>query len=349
MAGGRAEQNAALRGAQIITLLYSFLFFYLIASGYYLLFQKSLIVALCAAVLFASLAWWLARYIGSSATGIRGHIPLFILLLMISGMGVFNSLMLNLEGRRIFTETIDESIDRFDGLSARAAAELAKGGSSSPMAHMQRVDSLKAALFSEIRNPLNCGQGPEARRILASLQEELPDFRPLSNPRVDCSQNAKIIEDYEQRISELVDRAPWSNAALRGVMTDSVAAKRELDGLSRVANESFAPRLLQEVLPQLQTKNVLYRELHERLPSVTQGQDPLERRLDLRSVESLGEWSQLIYLLFSRFDTPTTYVYLFVAGFADWIMIYLFSLIRQNRGRRREASPLGTGIGRGFA
>lgn len=349
MATGRTERGARLRGAQIITLLYSMLFFFLISSGYFLLFQSSLLVAIAAAVVFPFLAWWLAKYIGSSETGIAGHKPLFVLLLIVSALGVFNSLMLNLEGRRIFVETIDDSHERFGQLGNRALAELGKGGSDSPMAHIRRVESLKAALFSEIRNPLNCGQGPEARKILSNLQDELPDFRQLSNPHPDCSQNNRVIDDYETRITALVDRAPWSNQALMGVVNDSRAAMKELDQLGTLASESFAARLLREIAPRLEVKNTQYRELFDRLPKGTDAATGLSSRLDLRSVESLGEWSQLVYLILNRWDKPTTYVYLLLAGFADWMMVYLFSLIRANRGRRVEpGGGLGSAINRGF-
>lgn len=348
MAYGRMERGARLQGAQIIALLYSALFFFLISSGYYLLFQRVILVAVIAAILFPLLAWWIARYIGSSEGGISAHKPLFVLLLLISALGVFNSLMLNLEGRRIFVETIDDSHDRFDQLGNRALQELGKGGSDSPLAHMRRVESLKAALFSEIRNPLNCGQGPEARKILASLEEELPEFRPLSNPHPDCAQNDRVIEDYETRINGLVDRAPWSNQALLGIVTDSNAAKKELDQLGATAGESWAVTLLHEVAPRLEAKNSQYRELYERLPKDSDAATGLPARLNLQSVESLGEWSQLVYLLINRWDRPTTYVYLLLAGFADWMMVYLFSLIRVNRGRRIESGALGTPVSRGF-
>lgn len=147
------------------------------------MFQQNLLLALGAALLFPLLAWWLAKFIGSSRTGIRGNLPLFILLLLVSAVGVFNSLMLNLEGRRIFIEAIERAHDQFDRLGGRAVGELQRGGSSSPAAHIARVQNLKEALFSEIRNPLNCGQGPQARAILENLREELPQFRALSNRR----------------------------------------------------------------------------------------------------------------------------------------------------------------------
>ena len=344
----KVERTAALRGAQVIALLYSILFFFLISSGYFLLFQKNLLLALAASILFPCLAWWLAKFIGSTAGGIKANLPLFILLLLISAVGVFNSLMLNLEGRRIFVETIDDSYDRFDKLKLRALGELQKGGSNSTMAHIQRVEGLKAALFSEIRNPLNCGQGPEARKIVADLRQELPEFRPLSERGVDCSQNAKVLDDYETKINEAVERAPWSNNSLLKVVTDAEAAKKDLDNLNKEASESFAPRLLKQVAPELEAKNSQYKDLFDRLPTGDDASTGLPARLDLKSIESLGEWSQLVYLLFNRFDKPTTYVYLLLAGFADWMMVHLFSLVRQSKPRRSDGDYAVSDIGRGF-
>lgn len=345
----RNERGGMLRSVQIVAALYSLLFFFLISSGYYLLFQQNLLLALSAGIVFPLLAWWLAKVVGCSPGGIRAQLPLFILLLLISSVGVFNSLMLNLEGRRIFVETIDDSYDRFDHLRIRAIGELSKGGSNSTTAHMQRVEDLKAALFSEIRNPLNCGQGPEARKILASLQDELPQFRPLSTTHVDCSQNSKVVDDYNARIDQLVENASWSNQAITKVVKDSDAAKKELQELGKVAGDSFAPRLLGEVNPQLEVKSSQYRDLYDRLPKDDDANSGLPNHLELRSVESLGQWSQLIYLIINRFDKPTTYIYLLLAGFADWMMVHLFSLVRANRPRRVDGGAAGSEIGRGFA
>jgi len=342
----RHERDARLRGAQMIALLYSVIFIALIFVGYYLLFQENILVAVLAGTILAMLAWGIARFIGMSEGGIREHIPEFILLLIISAFGVFNSLMLNLEGRPIFLEAIDNARDQFDAVGTRARTELGRGGTDSPLAHMRRVENLKAALFSEIRNPLNCGQGPEARKILASLREELPDFRELSNPRVDCAQNAKVIEDYDARISQLVERAPWGNQVLMGVVEDTEASKKKMDKLAGLTGESFAAGLLTEVKPQLELEAARYRELYDRLPPDSEA--GLSSRLDLRSVESLGEWSQAINLLFDRWNKLTTWFYIALAVFADWMMIRLFARVRANRGRRSEAKGLGAPVGRGW-
>lgn len=131
-------------------------------------------------------------------------------------------------------------------------------------------------------------------------------------------------------------------------MKDAEQSKRTLDSLAKTSSESFAPHLLGEVSPQLELLNSRYRELVDRLPAddATSG---LPKRLDLQSVESLGEWSQLVYLILNRWDKPTTYVYLILAGFADWMMIYLFSMVRLSRIRSGDGDFSGSGFGRGFA
>lgn len=157
-----------------------------------------------------------------------------------------------------------------------------------------------------------------------------------------------MIDAYDRRIDELVQRASWNNVALGAVLTGADQAKRELDTLGQTAANSYGPRLLGEVAPQLEAKSGLYRDLVERLPA-GDARTGVPPRLDLRGVESLGEWSQLINLLLDRLDKPTTYVYLLLAGFADWMMVHLFSLVTANRSRRFDPDLSAASVGRGFA
>ena len=55
----------------------------------------------------------------------------------------------------------------------------------------------------------------------------------------------------------------------------------------------------------------------------------LPASLEMNSVRNLGEWSQIINLIISRLDKPSTYVYLLLAFFFDWILIYLFSRLKE--------------------
>lgn len=336
MPSERLDRERSHRTSQIITGLYSIIFLTTIWFGYYLLFQKSILLALVLATVFALTAWFLARYIGSEDDGIRRFAPLFALLLTISAVGVFNSLMLNLEGRKIFGETIEDSIDRFTLIESASSKALTARGVG---AHVNKVRELESALLREIENPLNCGQGPEAHRIIRELQGELPGFVPLSSTGgVDCSKNDQVITDYRSRIGELIDGAGWNVPDLVAVRQDAVTQKSALQKLSTASAGMFAPGLLRIAAPQLQAADVVFRADREKLSRQDVDVSQLPSKLGLEEINSLGEWSQLLNLIIDRLNKISTYLYLALAVFFDWMMVYLFGLIRRSRPRKSQAA-----------
>jgi hypothetical protein len=327
----KVEQIRKHRNAQIIAALYSILFVVVIGSGYYLLFSKNPFFAALIATVMATIAWFLARLVGNEENGIRRYAPLFVLLLLISAVGVFNSLMLNLEGRRIFAEAISDSVDQYTALQTAAVRARTDRGIG---AKIERVAQLQDALIREINNPLNCGQGPEARRLIGALQQELPGFTPLSSPGVDCSKNEQVISDYRERIADLVQGAQWNSPDLGAVLVGSERAKLKLQELSRSSSTMLPPSLLGQIAPELETLDVAYRADRERLARQGVDVSNVPSRLPLSEVESLGEWSQLLNLMIDRLDKLSTYIYIALAFFFDWMMVYLFGLIRSSRPRR---------------
>jgi hypothetical protein len=333
------DRERSHRTSQIITALYSIIFLTAIWFGYYLLFQKSILLALVLATVLALTAWFLARYIGSEENGIRRFAPLFAMLLVISAVGVFNSLMLNLEGRNIFGETIDDSIDRFTLIESASSKALAARGVAE---HVNKVRDLESALVREIVNPLNCGQGPEAHRLIGELQNELPGFVPLSSTsRIDCSKNDQVIADYRSRIRELVDSAPWNVPDLFAVLHDAANQKSALQKLSTASAGMFAPALLRIAAPKLQAADVAYRADREKLARQDVDVSQLPSKLGLEQINSLGEWSQLLNLIIDRLNKISTYLYIALAVCFDWGMVYLFGLIRQSRPRKNHTGALG--------
>ena len=339
----KIEQTKRLGTVQLVTALWSIIFIFSIFSGYFLLFKNNIFLAVVIGAILAFSAWNMARFIGGQEKGLAKHKPLFVMLLLISAVGIMNFLMLNFEGRQIFSEAISASEDRYTELASRAESKLTAEGISG---RIKTVQSLTESLVSEINNPLNCGQGPEARSIMQRLGQELPGFVPLSNPSRDCSRNAEVIADYKKKISGLVDRAPWNNGDLSAVVRRANESKSQLQKLEAVASTSFAYNLMLNVSPQLQEIGVRYRGDFERLARHASTKD-ISPRLNLKSVESLGEWSQLINLIVDRWNRPTTWLYIILAIFFDYFMIYLFDLVRQNR-LRRTPSVSGASIGRGF-
>lgn len=335
MSSAKAEQVSRHRVIQTVVALYSFIFFGVIAYGYFFLSIKANIaIALVIAVAMPLLAWFLAKFIGSSEGGIRAHLPLFFLLLAISAAGVYNSAMLYWEGNRILADAASDSQDRFGALQALAEKSLTDSG---VISHADKIRSLSESLFSEIRNPLNCGQGPRAAGYIAELQKELPGFEPLTSTGRRCERSEEVVDDYRGKIDNLIARAPWNNVELRGIVDQSQLARGELSRLHNEATTEYTPSMLRGSLATLENLNDRYRDLYARLGKQTDV-DKLKPSLDLSAVQNLGDATKLLVLVWDRLDVATTYIYLLLAVSFDWLMIYLFAQARKNRVRRPVAS-----------
>ena len=331
MSNARTEQQQNHRNSQIIAALWSVVFLAVIWFGYYLLFSKNVFLALVLASVLAVTAWSLARFVGSHDDGLRRYWPMFAVLLTLSAVGVFNSLMLNLEGRQIFTEAIDQAEDDFTKLDGAASRRMTQKGVGD---HLEKVRQLESALVREVKNPLNCGQGPQARRLIAELKIELPGFVPLSSSKRDCTKNDVIINDYRGRIQELVEGASWNDPFLRSVRQDAQAASTKLQELSTRSASMFAPGLLSTVAPELSRLDAVYRADRAKLSRDDGDVSTLPSQLDLSAVNSLGEWSQLPRLIGQRLDHASTYLYFILAIAFDFFMVYCFKIVRQTRPTR---------------
>jgi len=140
---------------QVLLFVFSLIFFAIIAYGYFYLFIRSgAFLAFVGCLIMAVFAWYLAQIIGTSRGGLRKHWVLLIPLFIVSAAGVYNSLMLYLEGGQIITDAASESQAQFATLQTAAERHLAETGAT---ARTNRVRTLSEGLFSEIRNPVNCG------------------------------------------------------------------------------------------------------------------------------------------------------------------------------------------------
>lgn len=325
----RARREFAVLGS--IAIIISILFFVLISSGYFLLFRSNIAVALLSGLFFGIVAVLIAYWLGMQEHGIRRFLPVFVFLLAVSALGVFNSLMLNFEGRYIFTDAIEESQADFQNLESLIAAELEQEGLGVRLA---RIEGLRGALISEINNPLNCGQGPEARRLIAELRRELPGFEPLSSTGVDCSRNEEVIADYNTKIASLIERAAWNEPELIAASSAAASARTELGELYGVASNSFGDALLGDVKPRLQDLDDEYRRIYQDLAARGAIAEETPRTLPLQAVQTLGEPSQFLNLIVARIWNLSTWFYFFLAIGLDWFMTYIWGTVRASRSRR---------------
>jgi hypothetical protein len=346
MTGAKVAQERRLRTAQVIAALYSILFVVAIGYGYFVLSPANHFLGVLGGLVIAGIAWNVARFIGGHEGGIVAHLPLFVLLLIVSAVGVFNTLMLNLEGRQIFMETINQADRKYSALESVARTNLVNVEIDK---RKSRILALKDALIAEILNPQNCGQGSKAQEIMTELQTELPSFTPLNVPSIDCRQNSQLAEEYKKKILNDLLKSPWYiesgyeelEADRSTVISKVTESKVRLQSLRDDMGSIGASALLSEAAPELRELGATYSDAVELLHRHGPAPDVTDR-IDLSLLESLGQWSQLINLLLARLDKPSTYVYLAIAIFADWMMIYLFQLVRLNRiGRRSSSSSFG--------
>ncbi len=358
MTNSRKNRERSFRAIQIATLLYAALFMFAIGWGYYLLFAKQPILGTLLGILLAGLAISFARFLGNEENGIKRFFPLFLGLLIVSAAGIFNNFMLTFEGKRIFSEAVSSSENQFAQL--RTIAEKKPPAILQAEEKIAAIRAEQANLIAELENPANCGQGPAALEIMARLKRLLPNFTPLTrrggNP---CANISELIQSYLTTIPELYRSTDWYQNAgydawskdysnllgeAQGAIGEIPRAKRDLARLRAEANAGSGADLVKGVKPELERLDAVYRDSLSVVRKYSETTS-LPSELNLLSVRSVGEWSQLPNLILDRLGKPTTYLYLVLAIFADWLMIYLFGLLRERRMSIRPTAEQGNEAG----
>ena len=354
------EEVSDLKTFQAVSLIFSILFLFVVGNGYYNLFLTKIgSYALVVALLLATLAWLLAKLIGSNKGKIFGNLPLFFLLLIISSVGVFNAMMLNLEGKIIYLEAIEDAGEKFGNLFGATDAVLSNYDHSI-LTKKGNVETLRLQLKAEIENPLNCGQGPIAIKIGQDLKIELPLFQMLSIPVLTKSRNqqscesVKILASYNSLINELLYNHPdlvkvhyKENKEFKSKIEAEVkGAQEELKELSVYVNNgggllkdnNIDGVLVKSARGKLEDISTNYANLAVELKNYAPKAE-LVMNLNITDARSLGEWSQLINLILDRLDKPSTYVYFGLSVFFDWILIYLFARLSSLKAILKQQNP----------
>jgi len=328
MASKKLEQKNRLQVIQVTTALYSAVFVAFISYGYVILLQKQMpILSYLIGIIFAFIAWNIARFIGGEENGIKKYAPLFALLLTISALGVFNTMLATFESKNILHEAVTESTHRFNSVKVTAQRVQDKQGITD---RSSRVNTALSRLTTEIKNPMNCGQGPAALAAMRDLSQLLPGFVPLSSGRGNgCAQADELVAAYTVKVNELRLNAAWNNKELQQIVSvsDDALAKLKI----AEAQTKSGPGAILPVSRTLEDNSPIYELSVQKLERYADTRS-LPKTLDLTQVESIGEWSQIVNLIIGRIGKASTYFYLLTAGFADWMMVYLFAIVRERKG-----------------
>lgn len=338
MSSQKAEKESRYLSIQILLMLFSFIFFFVIAYGYsHLLIEAGWFVALVGGSIVAALAWFLGRWIGTTPGGPwtdRKNYFLMAILLIVSAAGVYNSMMVYMEGEQVLADTATESQDSFNLLSIAANSGLDNSG---VRARIDRIHSLRDSLFSEINNPRNCGEGPEARRLTGELRRELPGFTTLSGSGRNCENNEAIIADYNSRIDSLIDRAEWNSPVLVEVSRGAENANAQLDDMRSGITANYSAERISQYVSAFEEIDAEYRRLRGSLADEIDVSG-IPNELPLVAAGSLGNVYKIVPLFLSRAGYPSTWVYLIMAIVFDLLLVSLFSIVTENRTRKPTRS-----------
>jgi hypothetical protein len=338
MGSQKSEEVSRYLTIQVILMLFTFVFFFTIAYGYFHLFiDAGWFLALLGGSIVAAFAWFLGRLIGTTPSGPwsdRKNYFFISILMIVSAAGVYNSMMVYIEGEKVLADTSTESQSYFNILATSANSELDGSGITT---RIGRIHSLRDSLFSEINNPRNRGEGPEARRLMSELQRELPGFRPLSGSGRDGETNEAIIADYNSRIDDLIARADWNSPVMVSVSRDAKAATVQLEDMRTDINATYSPERIRQYVTSFEKLDGTYRKLRTDLATKA-NLEAVPSQLPLVAADSLGNVYKIIPLILSRASYPSTWVYLIMAVIFDLLLVSLFSILTESKVRKPSRS-----------
>lgn len=342
MSSQKAEKESRYLTIQILLALFSFAFFFIIGYGYFHLFlDAGWFVALIGGGVVAGIAWFLGRWIGTTPGGPWSDGKnwfLMAILLIISAAGVYNSMMVYMEGERILADTATESQERFNLLETAANSGLENSGAS---ARINRIHSIRDALFNEMSNFRNLGEGPEARRLIAELQRELPGFTTLSGSSNTQEGIAATVESYDEQIDSLIARADWNSPVLTQTSNAANNANAQLEDMRSDITGNYSAERIAQYVSAFESLDSQYRQLRNELSGEidVEGVPP---GLPLVAAQSLGNVYKIVPLFLSRAGYPSTWVYLAMAIIFDLMLVSLFTIVTENRVRKpNKKSTLG--------
>ena len=256
---------------------------------------------------------------------------LYPVLFVISALGTINAAFYNFEGGSVLLQVIDDTEKRLASLDAASMRALRDEGPEARAA--ADVERLLIQLQSEIMNPQNCGVGPEARRIIASINRILPQFQPLSKtgrmPTCDEATLLQLYKVYENNALRMLDIDPARRDRL-AVRTDIAGpVARAMDDLRKAETRlatggGFGNGYLQAQLA-LENASTIYADAREKLAAVQPAAAaPLAPAVDISRSRDLGSITTMPGTLAARLNYWTTWFYLVTAVLFDLLLVFLF-------------------------
>ena len=359
------EGNAERVGAAIVVVLVCGLVFYgymkffaawfptMHGAVHYLVGVGSAVVAFGLALATAA-ARLVAARLHHKASPLAGS-SWFALLLIVSAMGLMNSLFLLLEGDDVVANRLESARKTFVQLEQEGTKAL-----QIPAIEDKR-NEIKLGLKNlrqrivDGRDPSNpnsnaCGIGPDAEAEFQALQKHLPQFgrSRLTNVH-QCAQRKQLVTLYEEH-----EKVAWEQfeshpdyRSKQGKKRDTIVAglpafvTRAHDQLQlRAAGETNS---LASVRERLSIAAKSYADKKAEIEAVVGGElTALPPRLDIDDVANIGNPGHAVKLLLQRLNHLLTWLIIAVAFFFDSLLVFAIGKWLQHdvrEGSVRQVTP----------
>ena len=269
----------------------------------------------------------------------------FLLLFLFSGYGFLTSSLLLVEGPVIVREGLSNTIKQLSALNA-----VAKNSLRVPAYEdiVSRVGALETQLHAEIKNPAGgqfCGVGVRAKDVLKQIAVYLPDVKILNGTDSghSCADAAYLdhlsttynnLIDSQLRkhplaiVNRIKDRSDYLtilNITVNSDVSDLELFQRQLAG---VPTFIFNLDLYHKSVSAIEKADGDYEKMYQQLVGFV---DPktvsLPPRIPGASIEQIASPIQVLNTIIARANRISTYIYIFIALFADLLASYLTSLV----------------------
>jgi len=295
----------------------------------------------------AVVAFWLARATAVErfvAARLHGEVApsagmsWFALLLIVSAMGLMNSLFLLLEGDDVIARRLEVARKDFVELGQQGQAKL-----QIPEIEDKRtginlgLKNLRQRIV-EGRDPGNpnsnaCGIGPDANAEFEALRKYLPQFNrlPLTNVH-QCSQRAQLEKLYAAH-----EKVAWEQFKSLDLYRSKQVDRRDAMFAELPAFVTRAHELLQlraaggatslaSIRDRLGTAAKSYADKKAEVEALIGGElTSLPSRLDIDDVANIGNPGHAVKLLLKRWDHGLTWLIVGFAFFLDWLLVFAIS------------------------
>jgi len=259
-------------------------------------------------------------------------------LLIVSAMGLMNSLFLVLEGDDVVASRLESARKTFVQLEQEGKKAL-----QIPAIEDER-NKIKLALNNlrqrivDGRDPGNpnsnaCGIGPDAEAEFQALQKHLPQFGrlPLTNVH-QCAQQTQLVRLYAEH-----EKVAWEQFESRPEYRSNQGKKRDTivkdlpEFVSRAHNQlqlraAGETNSLASVRERLSIAAKSYADKKAEIEAVVGGElTALPPRLDIDDVANIGNPGHAVKLLLQRLNHLLTWLIIGVAFFFDWALVRAFA------------------------